>query len=52
MKVTLTPEMIFALQVALDVLSSSGVWTEYLTKDELETACKGIKQLKTNILNK
>ncbi len=53
MKVTinLTPEMIFALQVALDELDNSGVWTEYLTDDEVETTYEGIKQLRTNILN-
>ena len=51
-ELNLTPEMIFALQVALDELSNSGVWTEYLTEDEVETTYEGIKQLRTNILER
>lgn len=54
MKVTLnlTPEMIFALQVALDELSNSGVWTEYITEGEVENVYEGIEQLRTNILER
>jgi len=54
MKVTLnlTPEMIFALQVALDELSNSGEWANHLTEDEVEMTYIGIKQLETNILER
>jgi hypothetical protein len=51
MKVTLTPEMIFALQVALDELSNSAEWTNYLTDEENIEAAKGIAQLRSKILN-
>jgi hypothetical protein len=54
MKVTLnlTPEMIFALQVALDELSNSGEWANHLTEDEVETTYEGIAQLRANILER
>lgn len=44
--VQLTEEMIFAISVALDELSNSGDWADYLSKSELEKVFKGIDELK------
>ena len=44
--VQLTEEMIFAISVALDELSNSADWCDYLTKKELERVFKGIDELR------
>jgi hypothetical protein len=43
--VVLTEDMIFAMKVALDELSNSAEWTNYLSKAEYDSVRKGIEEL-------
>jgi len=49
MKIELNDDMILAIQVALDELTNSGDWCEYLDEEEIDRVMDGIQQIKEQI---
>ena len=45
MKVELTKEMIYAIEIAFGELENSGDWTSYLSDDENDTVDTGMSEL-------
>lgn len=46
MKVELTEDMIYAINIAFDELSNCSDWCDYLGEDEVNIVLNGISQLK------
>lgn len=49
MKIELTKNMIFAIQTGLAELDNSGIWSDFLTDEEVEQVEDGITRLREKI---